>query len=540
MDIGDLAESQVKLWGEQADFVVNSAVRDRMGWDHLFEMNSPSLGASTDSLGLPTSSLSCRIQVKAMVGANRQVQVKMSNWKRAAEDPLPWFFIVVRYSGNKQSIEEVRVTHVDKDQVSRVVRRLYQMSPEEKFRLNKFSLSLNSQSSATLTHPYSKSLTSFIASCVGANLFEYAKSKSSWFLDAGYIDKTEVNLSFKIKSTSQDALFRTLAKAAVGIDDGLELSHVSFSRERFESTELIRQLPDDKMARLSVGKSPFNDGFRLNVLDQAGCCRAAIEVSLRSSSSVFPMIPEKFLLVRMQALFLDLVVDRERSVLSVTLDPPQKDKRVDLKLLQETARFLRVLEESVGSDVRLQIEKGTHALSIGNVAWRQFLSGHWKERFGAIELIGRILADISLSKEVVPVSLAEVEALVLPAKMMAMARKLREETVQFSYELSQTAQTTVATTSSVVFITNPHLTFGEVMFVDIIAIYAPVGVDYVSEKATLNVVSTRAEVLRSLRLVGEARSQFLLDPHAIELAIDIEKDGNTAVFYQDWRQLTAD
>jgi hypothetical protein len=176
--IGDEAEDLAQLWGTRAGFVVHPVRRDRCGWDHLFEMRLPRKPRTSNLPDLPTRAFTCRIQVKGIGAHRRSIPIKLTNWMQAIDDPLPWFFLVVRFHVN--STREVTLAHVDKAQVTRVLQRLATTSNSPVAPPHKRTLALRLSDGTILPSPVDQALLTAIARTLGPDAFEYAKTKRAW------------------------------------------------------------------------------------------------------------------------------------------------------------------------------------------------------------------------------------------------------------------------------------------------------------------------------------------------------------------------
>src|SRR5258708_1022669 len=328
MRTADEAEDLAQLWGTRAGFVVNPVRRDRNGGDHLYEMSLPREPKSNNAFGLPTCAFTCRIQVKSVTGDHRSIPIKLTNWKRAIEDPLPWFFLVIRFGSDKA--REATIIHIDKAWVERVIARLCAMPQSDKGELHRKTLALTWRDRPTLRPPVGRSLLETIAGAVGRDAFEYAKTKHEWYENAGYKNRTELQLDMSFGPLPQEEIYKRLARAFVGLD-GLESSQVSLSRERFGRKDPLT-VRGPVSATMSWGNPSARDVL-LNVLDHEGLYLCSLPVSMRSS--MLGIVPWEFSLLRFQSQMIDLVMNIGEASLSVNISLPEDNHPVSLKSLHD-------------------------------------------------------------------------------------------------------------------------------------------------------------------------------------------------------------
>src|SRR5262245_41292211 len=65
---------------------------------------------------------SAKLQVKGTRTSKRSIRVKLSYWKRAIEDVLPWFFFVVRLE--REVPREVAFLHIGPELIESVLHRI--------------------------------------------------------------------------------------------------------------------------------------------------------------------------------------------------------------------------------------------------------------------------------------------------------------------------------------------------------------------------------------------------------------------------------
>lgn len=125
-DLGAVSESIVQKWAAEAGCVANKAMRDRTGWDFIFEVPpEPPLRATP--LDRQRAETQCFIQVKASDNTSGRRSVRLSNWKRLIQTPLPAFFLILEFDG-KNDPQRAYLVHVWEGHIRRVTERLRRIS----------------------------------------------------------------------------------------------------------------------------------------------------------------------------------------------------------------------------------------------------------------------------------------------------------------------------------------------------------------------------------------------------------------------------
>lgn len=99
--------------------VVNPALDDQHGWDHMLEITPPQNNALPADL--QTHVISCFAQIKTTRGKKVETTVKLSNAVKAAKSPLPSFVFLFHY--NKAGKSVLYGKHIWKDEIRHYLKR---------------------------------------------------------------------------------------------------------------------------------------------------------------------------------------------------------------------------------------------------------------------------------------------------------------------------------------------------------------------------------------------------------------------------------
>lgn len=358
LSVADTGEDLVRFWASQARFIVNSPLRDRTGWDHLVEL-SESRPAHTNAhlLGLPSLSLSARLQVKTTTGKAKRIPISLANWQRAIEDPLPWIFVLLRLSPNRIDLLEASAIHFEQPLVERVIRHFYSTSDFPK-RTRSQTPSLSWSDGTTLSAPYHEALRRLIDGIVGSDHYAYAARKAGWIKSAGYSQTSARQVSFQLQAESEAELFTRISRAAVGLEDEIQVTGIKFARERFGQSRPDPEYPQLSAGKLSIRPCEADEGWSLAVLDSSRSEILATKCRMRFSGAVIPGLPEQYWIARIQTRFLDVLLDHGKKTTLVTLRLPPFPERVSPHEVSDALEFMGHVADRTQQIAQLHLRKG--------------------------------------------------------------------------------------------------------------------------------------------------------------------------------------
>lgn len=102
--------------------MINPAVDDQHGWDHMLEITPVQNNALPADLR--THVISCFVQIKTTRGEKAETTVKLSNAVKAAKSPLPSFVFLFHYGATGEPVLYGR--HIWKDEIGQYLKRARQ------------------------------------------------------------------------------------------------------------------------------------------------------------------------------------------------------------------------------------------------------------------------------------------------------------------------------------------------------------------------------------------------------------------------------
>lgn len=418
----DHAEDQVRLWASAAGFLVNSSQRDRAGWDHLLDLSEPREAHPNENfLGIPSRSLSARVQVKSIVSSSRRVQIKLSNLQRAVEDPLPWIYLIVRYAKGTLDLVEVAAVHLDKALTERVLERIHFMRVDDLRRLHQKSFAVSWGEADVLQPPFESSLRSVIETAVPADLLSYAVNKKNWADKAGLPAEPRAEIKFSVVGSTEDELFRRISRAAIGLEDALTIKGLEHTRERFGAMRPDPKVPNAEEAKLGMLRSDADSGWTLSVVDRSGSRRLEMPVFYRFSGAVIPGLPQKYWLSRIETPFLDIVGDHAANTMSLKLRLPQDNEPVRVTDLADSLALMMALSNASAESIRVCLSKSRYSFDLNLSAQTFELAEEFKEfGLGTIELAS-LMRELQVSADT-RLSIREIEPRIGMARFVRGAR----------------------------------------------------------------------------------------------------------------------
>ena len=119
-NLGELGENTLRVWASQEGATLNKANVDRSGWDFILEFPVDNIDARSEP-DKRDEAYQCLIQVKSTDSLKSFPSIKLSNWKRLVETPLPAFFVILHFDG-EDTCQSAFLVHVWKSEIARVLK----------------------------------------------------------------------------------------------------------------------------------------------------------------------------------------------------------------------------------------------------------------------------------------------------------------------------------------------------------------------------------------------------------------------------------
>ncbi len=188
-DVGPMGEAVVPYWTSQVGIItVSSKDHDEAGWDFFLQWRHPAPDARPLSLPLDRQPgpIQCLLQVKATRGRPRRWDVKLSNWWRFVDSPLPCFFLVLEFD-QEVTCQRAFLVHVDRRHIHDVLKRLRELDVGRgDVRLHRHNYALTWTQADALDSLDGAGLKARIEAHVGQDLHAYGEHKVALTTTVGY------------------------------------------------------------------------------------------------------------------------------------------------------------------------------------------------------------------------------------------------------------------------------------------------------------------------------------------------------------------
>ena len=394
------------------------------------------------------------------------------------------------------------------------------------------TLSVRWSDGEILKQPVERSLFHAVTQAIGGDAFEYAKTKQEWYENAGYNDKSVLDVKVALGPFKVDELCRRLARAAVGLD-GLESSRVSLSRERFGRTEPL-QVKGGLTAKVNWGKSTGRR-VMLNVQDSDGIHLTTLPVWLRSSTSVF-LLPREFWLLRFQSPMVDMLLDVGANHCKVNLKSLEANEPVSLKALNDDVAFLKCLDDRKGQPLELSLSRDDYSAPLARVTAPATLGR--SQYLLAIDSVAlwSLLGHLGAADATVRLTPKAIAAFGYAARLMLMGRG--GAAAEMFLDLT-TSVGEVDLTRPLTIVTSPRVKIGAITYMDVVALTAvPTALPEKNGKPWVRMVPEQCKILLSRRYVGDQVRKFDFPTVALSSEAQLTKSGTEHAIGIDWRSFT--
>lgn len=315
--LGAISEDLIKLWASQLDLVATQSQRDWEGWDLASDLSSNEL----DAWGLAPPPIICRFQIKSTSTKSRSIRISRANALRMAQQPIPWFVVLVRYVG--KAPQNVDLVHIDETMVGEILGWAVKSPKATEF-------TIHADRSGVEVAPTPQAWFLSIENLIGDKK-TYVVRKCDWVTKAGRTERP-VSFSCAVLDTREEEL----ADFFLGRRPTLTVQQGSISEERFGVRRVRETFADAKMQIQNLAPAAKV------VLTARGSGKlASIECDLYSVRPWLPETSRYARRVRFKATYFDLVVcpDAEKKT-GVGFDFPAE---MDLARAAEETRFFHVL-----------------------------------------------------------------------------------------------------------------------------------------------------------------------------------------------------
>lgn len=537
MDIGDIGEDEVSHWATSGGFVVNPSIRDRFGWDHILEMEQKSPAHSDDPLGLPTTTFACRIQIKSTWSESKSVRIKLSNLKRAIQEPLPWFVLVLRYKRDTKTLLEVFVIHIAKEQVETISKTIFSLSATDKTRLHKKTLSLKFSGANKLATPFDSSMHSVLASVTPAGLHAYALAKNDWYSNAGLADPNATLLRFSVGPSLKDELFEKMALTAVGISDGLEVENMQFFKERFGKELPVPNAREFLKGKLKVSPADSEGDCAIVILGADGSRTLTAPVLFRYSGSVFPMLPKKHWIMRLQRAQVDFTLRIEAGEGLFTFFSDD-ETQFSINDWRTSANLISCFLSNQGKSISLAIERFGSIRICKEIAIPLLRKESTSDLLTRIEKLLKLCHKLSVDANTAQISLTSIQENTMLVDTFLNAIESANEQFQ---AIVTTKKELADYKGDVALITDPHFHIGGHCYIEVFALIGRLQIrSEQGDEAEIQLTGTQLKHIVTRTYKETELGNYSFESISNTACSDLEKTGIAHSILVPWASIVSD
>lgn len=198
-DIGEIGESNFKLWCSNAGLIANKSTQDKKGWDYIvqFSIITPCKIVTDKS----NDEISTIFQVKTTNNINNSVSISLKNWNNMIRIPIPAFIIYIVLNTN-DNVKNVYMTHIDENYMSKILKRMRE-TPQNK--LHKAKMVYKWDSKDEIFKDFGISIKNRILELVKNDFSNYCRNKAANLDSIGYNEITARG-NLTIESTLPDII----------------------------------------------------------------------------------------------------------------------------------------------------------------------------------------------------------------------------------------------------------------------------------------------------------------------------------------------
>ncbi len=212
--IGRIGAGALETWCAQAGITANRSLQDETGWDFLLQLSASDENPPGPLDRVPPG-LTCMVQVKTTIGSDSSESIKLSNWRRMCNEPMPWFVLAVQVDPATMQPTTAHLVHIDKEWCAAVLKRLRELSAEADVALHARYMNVSWGEADRLESLHGRGLKQVLRKHVPSQR-DYVDEKVRWFTELGYEEDSARRVSVNVRGESSAEVFENLAGIAVG------------------------------------------------------------------------------------------------------------------------------------------------------------------------------------------------------------------------------------------------------------------------------------------------------------------------------------
>jgi len=363
-NLGELGENTLRVWASQEGATLNKANVDRSGWDFILEFPVDNIDARSEP-DKRDEAYQCLIQVKSTDSLKSFPSIKLSNWKRLVETPLPAFFVILHFDG-EDTCQSAFLVHVWKSEIARVLKCARDLGVKGKgSELHKHSLRLKWDSGDQLSDVTGYALLTKIKEIVGPFPSEYSEKKLSLRKSVGYEDinaqvRARIIIPPEYRGRHPDEL---LVDLILGLVPEVRLAGGEIQDVRFGISSKSSK-PIDPGVILKISGKPVTSGT-LRLRNRARTREVSLPVEVFLPRGIRYRTAPGAHKVLLRLPYAQLVLPANKGDWSFHFTIPREDETFSLAEVANLARVLIFTYDTTGSDEERTIDVWLDESKIG-------------------------------------------------------------------------------------------------------------------------------------------------------------------------------
>lgn len=359
-DLGALGEAEFLRWAAQRGFTATKANPDRNGWDFLAEFRPRA--------DYPNN-LQCLIQVKSTDRKGIPRRIRLDNWLRLIDSPLPAFFLILEFD-YRNDPQRAFLVHMDEHLTSQGLLRQRQIETESNQSISKATMSLHYDERHRLDHPNALCMEKAIRMIIGSSPAQYVQNKIATRERVGFEDGHHIARITLHNEMPREEFTELIFDAALDLGRPVPVERMEIIETRFG---IPSPLPDRVLLSGELSVMPKVLG-KADLFFSLGSKRAVLPTEILGMT--FPGDPP-----RSRFRFKNEIIDLR--FCSSSKDPefrlriPASDTNIPARTWHGFSSLVDILRESNSEAVTFKVQKEAALLFSTEI----FLSGFQDSQF---------------------------------------------------------------------------------------------------------------------------------------------------------------
>ncbi|TXC73032.1 hypothetical protein FRC91_16395 [Bradymonadales bacterium TMQ1] len=350
-DLGNLGESIFETWCHHEGPTANRVTYDKKGWDYYVEFEGYGDNCRADDvpLDLRPAEISCLIQIKSLDHTKKYCDVRLANWKRMAQSPLPAAFLVLEFD-RQAAPQRAYLVPVGRDLIARTLKRLREFDPDDinTTKFNRCTMRLKWSSEYQLTSCSGSAFVDAMMEFIGQDSKSFFEKKREWLDSVGY-EEGWGRATFQITSEVDD-----LVDFAIGLKPELPARMTEWVDLRF-GIERNRTVLGDENSTFKIDSFNPIEPIYLEFIQRDGSASCKFRCQCFAPGRIFPFIETKKWKVRYCSDFIDFVHEFDTDKVHFDFSRAFENE-VPLSILNEIVTLFRLLREAPEYGMKIRVD----------------------------------------------------------------------------------------------------------------------------------------------------------------------------------------